>query len=311
MEQYPTIRSLGGHIVDLKRFVYPDNKNWSATNPSIGYAPRKGYAIAIRSSNYVILPNGTYTVTTDGLIQSHVWFSELNKNFEITNLRKIDISGVGLDLRRGLEDPKLFWRDGSWWFTAVMLEKAHTPFARMVTCQLDKNATKIISLEKHAGIDTNRPEKNWMLPYKPNPNFDFIYASNATIKDSVLTTSMQDIPKLQGIRGNTNLHDLGDTTYLAVTHRTMQKTSMVHEPNSFGSIKATLRNYVHFFTRYDQYGKVIGISQGFQFYKPGVEFAAGIVADKKDFIISFGREDVSSHLAVIPQKIVLDGLRGV
>jgi hypothetical protein len=53
------------------------------------------------------------------------------------------------------------------------------------------------------------------------------------------------------------------------------------------------------------------VSQGFQFYKPGVEFAAGIVADKKDFIISFGREDVSSHLAVIPQKIVLDGLRGL
>lgn len=311
MEQYPNIRSLGGTIIDLRRFVYSDVKEWSATNPSIGYAPRKGYAVAIRSSNYVIMPNGTYSVTDGGLIQSQVWFSELDKEFKLTNLRKIDVSGVGLDLRRGLEDPKLFWRDGSWWFTAVMLEKSHTPFARMVTCQLDKTATKIISLEKHAGVDTHRPEKNWMLPYKPSPHFDFVYASNAVIKDGVMTTWMEDNEDLHAIRGNTNLHDLGDTTYLAVTHRMMQKTDMVHQANSFGVIRATLRNYVHYFTRYDQYGKVIGISEGFQFHKPGVEFAAGIVAHKNDFIISFGREDVSSHLAVIPQKTVLDGLRGV
>jgi hypothetical protein len=53
------------------------------------------------------------------------------------------------------------------------------------------------------------------------------------------------------------------------------------------------------------------MSKGFQFYKPGVEFAAGIVERKNDFIISFGREDVSSHLAVLNKSIVLDGLQGV
>jgi hypothetical protein len=307
----PNIKELGGTIIDLRRLVNPEDKTWSATNPSIGISDKGKIAVAIRSSNYVILPNGTYHVTVGGLIKSQVWFSEIDKDYKLTNLRKINVDTTNTKFVRGLEDPKLFWRDDSWWFTAVTLEKHETPFARMVTCKLNKKCTEIESVEKHIGFDQQRPEKNWMLPYKPNPNFDFIYGPNSVIKDNVMTTWLTDNQEISALRGNTNLLDLKDSTYLAVTHKLFQKSDMVHQANSFGMIKASLRNYIHYFTRYDEHGKIIGISKGFHFYKPGVEFAAGIIERKNDFIISFGREDVSSHLAVLNKSIVLDGLQGV
>lgn len=309
-EELPTIRKLGGEIIDLRRFAEIDEKNWGATNPSIGYHPKKGYAVAIRSSNYVIRPNGSYTVTNGGTIKARVYFSELDRNWKLKNLRRIDVSGVGVDFSRGLEDPKLFFRDGSWWFTCVTLEE-HTPIARMAVARLDAKCTKIVEFEKLPGVDNNRPEKNWMLPYEKNPNFDFIYGPNAIIKDNKLVRTLSDDDTTSGLRGNTNLQDLGDETYLAVVHRTYVKDGNVWDPQRFGMVRSSIRDYAHYFARYDYEGNLIELSDGFKFHKPGVEFAAGIVIQNKNFVISFGREDVSSHLAIIPMQIVLKSLKSV
>lgn len=309
MEQnYPNIPDLGGRILDLRRLVIPENKHWSATNPCIAKIPKKGYVVAIRSSNYVITPDGAYTVTTpNDTIKSRFWFAELNSDFKITNLREIDTSGTGFQIVRGLEDPKLFWAGDHWKFTAVMME-THTPVARMAIGDLDKKATKVTALEKFSGIDYKRPEKNWMVSPEPNPHFDFIYGPNATVKDGVLSTWMTDHQAISAIRGNTNLLPLGDGTYLAVVHRMFGKTENLFVRQTFGTVHSHKRNYVHYFARYDEYGHIIGLSRGFQFYKPGVEFAAGIVSYEKDFVISYGSEDVSSHLAFISREKVLKSL---
>jgi len=49
--------------------------------------------------------------------------------------------------RRGLEDPKLFWRDGAWHFTCVTMEKGHTEKARMSICRLSDDLKSIVSFE--------------------------------------------------------------------------------------------------------------------------------------------------------------------
>ena len=309
--EYPTIKGLGGHIIDLRRLVDPQNKNWSATNASIGYNGKSTYAATFRSSNYVITPNGQYTVTEGGTIKANVWFSELDKDMKPSKLRKIDVNGLNIKFNRGLEDPKLFWRDGSWYFTCVVLEREHTPTARMGIAKLDTRHNRITSFEKFPGIDSARPEKNWMLPYEPNPNFDWIYGPNATIKDGILTTFMSDSSDVTALRGNSNLLDLGDETYLAVTHRLYTKAGKMYIPQTFGSMDSYTRNYVHYFTRYSYTGQIISMSKGFQFYQPGVEFAAGLVMKGKDFVVSFGRGDVSSHLAVLPIKTVMESLQPI
>jgi hypothetical protein len=308
---YPTIHELGGVITDVRRLVDPHNKNWGATNPSIGYHPKKGLAVAIRSSNYVIMGNGAYTVTEGTTIKSHVWFAELDKELKCKNLRKIDVSGTGIKLDRGLEDPKLFWRDGAWHFTCVMMEQGHTPKARMAIATLDAKCTKVVDLKKLPGIDMERPEKNWMLSYEQNDKFDYIYGPNQVVKDGKLTSWMTDNETVSMLRGNTNLVTMEDGTYLGLMHRTFTKSSTNWVPNTFGTSQHYLRNYVHYFVGFDSEGMIRSVSKGFIFYKEGVEFAAGMVKKDNNLLISFGREDVSSHIATMPLDTVLKSLQAV
>jgi hypothetical protein len=309
--QYPTIKDLGGTVKRLMRYVNPDDENWSATNPSIGYSPKHGYALMFRSSNYVITATGTYQVTVGKEIQSHAYFAELDDNLEMQNVRRIDVSGLKLDITRGLEDPKLIWRNNDWWFTAVMLEKTHTPVARMVLCKLDKKATKVVSIQKFPGIEMRRPEKNWMLPYEPSQYFDFVYGPTATVKNGLLSTVMSDSPATSAIRGNTNLHDLGDETYLAVVHRMVGQNYKVWDPTMFAYVEAYNRNYVHYFARYDKHGSLFTLSPGFQFIDRGVEFAAGLVEKDENFLVSFGRGDVNANIATLTRKSVMAMLKPV
>lgn len=302
-QDYPNIRSLGGKIIDVRRLVNPEDKNWSATNPSIAKAPRRGYCMTIRSSNYVIMPSGELRVVAGDKIQNNVWFADLDKDFKIKDLRKIDCSTVGVDFRRGLEDPKLFWRDGHWQFTAVVAEK-HTPYARQAVCHLDKKATKITDIKIYPGVDAKRPEKNWMLSAEPNPYFDFIYAPNATVKDRMLTTWMTDHPKLAKLRGTSLLLPLEDG-YLGILHEMVGKTIQIYNEHTFGFIDGYDKVYIHHFAKFDETGNVVALSDGFQFHEPGIEFAAGLSENNKEYIISFGRNDVSSHIAFLPKSTVL------
>jgi hypothetical protein len=83
---------------------------------------------------------------------------------------------------------------------------------------------------------------------------------------------------------------------------------LVWAPERFSTQNAAVRNYIHYFVRFDYEGSILAVSRGFQFFKSGIEFAAGLVAHKDNFLISFGREDVSSHIAVMPKELVLKSL---
>lgn len=279
---------------------------------SIAYSPETGYAAAFRSSNYVIDADGTYTVVEGNTIKSNVWFSELDSEFKPTNLRQITADTFGNKrLERGLEDPKLFWRDGSWHCTAVMMERDHTPVARVVLAKLDPIENKITDIVKYQGSEVDRPEKNWMTAPEQPDAFDFIYSPSATVKNGVVTTILNDSIKIGGIRGNSHLHPLDDGTYLAVVHRMFGVRTEAYSARSFGTVKVTLRTYVHYFAQYNRYGRMIALSPGFFFTKLGTEFAAGLTTRGDDFVVSFGIDDVSSHVGVIKQSAVMDLLSPV
>jgi predicted GH43/DUF377 family glycosyl hydrolase len=53
------------------------------------------------------------------------------------------------------------------------------------------------------------------------------------------------------------------------------------------------------------------MSEPFRFISKGIEFAAGIIEKDGNIIISFGKDDVSSHLAIIDKKKVLKLLKKV
>jgi hypothetical protein len=302
---------LDGEIRNLKRFALPDDKTWSLFNPSIAKSPRKGMAMAFRSSNYVILKTGELHVTDLEKIQNRIYFADVDENLQFKNLREIEVPTTLVDTRRGMEDPKLFWRGTSWYFTATMLER-HTPVARMAVCKLDAKATKVTEIVVQDGINVKTPEKNWMTPdLKKSPNFDFIHGpTSIVVGDKVIFSKTSD-PRMLGLRGNTHLLEQPDGTYIAVMHRLWAKTTYTYMPNSFGTIRGKDKNYAHFFVRFDRFGTMIQISEPFQFISPGIEFAAGIIEHENNFVISFGKNDVSSHLCIVSKDTALEMMKDV
>ena len=308
----PNVSQLGGTVVDLARYV-DNNTRWGATNPSIGYYPNKGLVVALRSSNYTITPSGQYEITEGPHFMSRVFFSELTKDYKLRKLRKIDLNGLESEYPRGLEDPKLFFRDGHWHFTCVApgVPEPGKRASRMAIAKLDHKCTKIIDFEKFPGLDPATPEKNWMLPYEPSRHFDWIYSPNTIIKNHKLTGYLTDHPLTSNLRGGSNLHRLGDDTYLAVVHKKYLNVESQINPATFAKSEQTSMRYTHLFARYDIKGNLLQLSDPFIFFKPGIEFGAGITMQGKNFLISFGRNDVSAHLAIMPVKQVLESLKSI
>ena len=306
-----TFESLGGEIRYLRRLVVKEDKLWSAFNPSIGVSDSGSYAVAIRSSNYVILPHGELSVTTGGPVLNQVWFAELNDSLGLENLRKIDFTKCGVHISRGVEDPKLLWRNGRWMFTGVAMEKTHTRVARNCVCYLNKSATAVEKIEILPGYETKKPEKNWMTAYKKPKNFDYVYDGNGVVKNGQIIHRLRDNALLSALRGNAHLVELNDGTYLGVMHTLYVTRGKKYLPERFTEVDNVHKEYRHRFVRFDENGWAIEISDDFFFISRDIEFVNGFVARGDDYVLSFGYNDVSSHLALIPQEQVYAMLKSV
>ena len=302
---------LGGKVLDLKRFALSDSKEWSCFNPSIGRTPDGRLAMAYRASNYVILQHGELFVTNGGKIRNQIWFSELSKDFTIENFRKIELPKYEHPTPRGAEDARIFWRDGHWNFTATMAER-DIPVARLCVCEMDVKATKATSLTLHTGVRHNKPEKNWMVPdFTPNRNFDFVYGPTAIIKDGKVIHTLSDNPQISGLRGNSHLVEQEDGTYLAIMHKLWISTMDKMSELTRGPVKWVYKDYGHYLVRFDQFGTLVEMSDPFRFVSRGIEFAAGMVEIGGDLVISFGKWDQSSHIAIVLKKAALRMMKPV
>jgi hypothetical protein len=305
---YPYLEDFGAELIHLMDRPEPDVKEWMALNPSVGYSEEDGHICLIRSSNYVIEPvTRQFKILTSGDIRTHVWVCSLDsKTWEVSNLRQIEIIG-GPAVPRGIEDARLYRRNGEWYMHGVMLERAHTVPARIATYKLDLEKNEAHFIEKLEGPSIDRPEKNWMTTFgEASPNFDFIYGPTSIMKDNVFICKPNTNEEIAQVRGGSSLLELEDGSYLAVTHTVFDRRELQFED---GEVRqAIYRNYVHQFVRYDSFGKIIELSPEFLFEGYAVEFAAGLADAGDNFVISYGIEDSSANLAVIPKKNVMDML---
>ena len=305
-----TFEQLGGTTKQVRRLVDKDIKTWSAFNPSIGISDKGDLAMAIRSSNYVILENGELSVTTSGPIRNQVWFTELTDEFEFKNLRKLDFSAAGIEIARGVEDPKLLWRDGRWIFTGVFLER-DVPVARNCVCYPDKKMTKVEKIEIIPGIDAGRPEKNWMTAYVKPKNFDYIYDANGVVVGDKVVHTLRDNKNLNALRGNAHLIPYDNDTYLGLMHQLKIKRFDRVSQTSFGVMHYVHKLYTHVFIRFNENGNPIEMTDHFKFNGDGIEFAAGLIEYGNDYVISYGKDDLTSHIASIEKKKVRQLLKTI
>lgn len=309
---YPYIEDFGGTTKELFTKFDGINEGWTAFNPSIGYSPSLGYAMTVRSSNYLIDKESGFLTTGLDSIRSEVWFSELDDNLEPINLRKLEVSG-DIEMKHGIEDARLIGGVDGWELLAVVFETyggvRRTRLAKFVVDALENTATHV---KTYNSWDTSRQEKNWMpLSYGTSEHFEFVYSATGTYKNGVITAVTHSNHVLSDVRGGTQVWPLGDGTYFAVTHSVYYQP-VVATDNATGNLVQTYhRTYTHQFVRLDSYGRIMEISEEFFFDGPDVEFAMGLVSHGDDFVITYGREDASCNVARIPKSMALGCLSPV
>jgi hypothetical protein len=307
---YPLFKDLGGETYLLANKKHINSPYWSLFNPSIGVDPAGNYAVVFRSSNMSLdFPQYYLKITTGNLVENRVYFAEIDTDFKtLKNLQEVKVVNTPFPFKRGIEDLRLFWRDGSWWMLGVVYEPGYVNRARQGIFKYNPETSEATFVHIFRPPEGEKNiEKNWMLPYEVNPNFDFIYKCGKTTKNDVIILD-QDISQY-GFRGGSCLIDLKDKTYLAIVHRSYVAAYSWYQPENFGVLNGSIRNYSHCFVRYSWTGEIIQYSEPFQFVSPGVEFASGLVEYKDEFIISFGKQDESSHIARIPKEKVFSLLK--
>jgi len=92
-------------------------------------------------------------------------------------------------------------------------------------------------------------------------------------------------------------------------HTLYTKKVVWNNPNTFAKQDGLQKIYTHMFAKYNYKGELTHLSSEFQFEHNGIEFASGIVEKDDNFVISYGKDDLSSHFAFLPKSIALMGLR--
>lgn len=301
----PTFAELGGRVWRIRRFADEQDTRWSAFNPSVAYSPARGYWVMVRSSNYFIDPTYGHAVgTISSRVQSRIWLGKLSEDLEIEeqSWREVDFSAVGITLKRGAEDARLFWRDGGWWFTAGLKEdKVYYP--RIALFRLDDDL-KAHLIEIYDCGWMRDVEKNWMPTYELNESFDYVYSATEVYKDGVAQRRELN-GRIAGARGGSCLWRLDDGSYLAIVHFAYKTVIERYNPRLFGFETAKTRKYTHAFARYSSNGTLVGLSKQFVFENLKIEFAAGLVVKEDDVIVSYGKQDVAAYLGRIKLDEVL------
>ena len=306
VENVPSLREYKASSKKLFRFIDKNDKNWSAFNPSIAKSPDGQIVMAVRSSNYLLGPIQKYSTLTTGVdIMNRVYWASLDDQLQIMDMYELEVVGE-LSFIRGVEDFRVFWRDGGWYMTGIILEKEHTRFARVGLFKVDLENRQARFIKKYESEEFGKkPEKNWgMVADKAVKEFDFIYGPNVIYKDG----KTKKLPKSKSypkLRGNTQLIPWEDG-YLAVNHYMRMQTNkkMYFNPVTFATEWMDFRHYYHVFVKYDKTGRIVAMSDEFIFNVTGVEFAAGIIEHNGKIVITYGHNDAEGWMATIDVETV-------
>jgi hypothetical protein len=314
----PSFSDLGGEIWRIRRFADESDKRWSAFNPSIAYSPVEGYMIMFRSSNYFLDPKmGNAVPTIDSRIRNRLWIANLSDDFQVieSTMREVKFPDPEIEFKRGVEDARLYWRDGGWEFSAGLIEqisemKPRLGVFRINTFKLNGEIAILTKLLDEGELQ--KVEKNWMPTYEPNPNFDFIYGPNAIYKHGVGPVKVREmVPEISELRGGSPLWLLDSGEYLTILHKCITTLVTRYNPRLFGVETVKVRSYVHCFAKYSYEGVITGVSDNFIFDEGGIEYSSGLVVHKDDVIVSYGKKDVVSYLGKIKLTKVLEMIKNV
>lgn len=273
-------------------------------NPSIAWHNGK-LKIVIRSCNYTHV-NGRVTLGRYEHAMTKNLYGTLDpKTMKIDKLTELKyskdtpevITGIS-----GLEDARLFVRGKDMHFIGVEVDTADRQNTRAAMAEFVLRGDTLEYIRTLAKPDPTRHEKNWSPTDVPSDLFDFTYSPTQQWKNGKVVGD-----KYTGnIHGGTQLVWQPDRkTYLAVVHDIKNVVDPTKSQSYWDS-----RKYLHYFAEIDAWGNLINLSAPFQFQgKMRIEFAAGLVEDGKDLLISFGIMDGQAAIARFNKEQALSMLK--
>lgn len=276
---------------------------WSLFNPSVTNDPEGRLIVNIRSSNYVIADDGSYTfqgTEDDGIIRTVNLLARLDENLATSVIGQIPSQPPGPSTRLsrvlGCEDVRLLAVGNSWKALATVRDRNHYERCDIALLSLPSlNAAEETTLSVIPGPDPARHEKNWM-PFVVDGELHVMYLCSPTVvghldanSQLVVDSSTTGPPSATHFRGGSQGVPFNDG-YLF----------LIHEVTFFGTQRVYSHRFIHMTSGImksgDRRWDITSLSCPFYFREMGIEFAAGLAVDGDDIVASFGVRDAEAWL---------------
>lgn len=266
---------------------------YAPCNPSIAADGAGNLACIVRTVNYELGEEDGIWFRGDPAPNTRNYLLSVDDNLKPGEPRLIDDAEMRrnrLVCEHGLEDARLFWHAGRWWFSASGLNHGARVRTTMVLCRLDGAWLDFLQVlhSPHA-----RPmEKNWMpcirgdylwMVYSHHPVEVYQFSPPRTMWTGLF-------PSLDGWSGGSQIipHEGG---FIGVVHQRRKVRGRVH--------------YVHRMVRYGDHLEPLHVGREFFFRGEQIEFCAGLARHKDSFILSFGVKDREAWLVSLTAGQIL------
>jgi hypothetical protein len=278
---------LGNHLPAdaFVRLTVPESEKYLPCNPSIAKDGNGKLACLLRTVNYELGEEDGIWFRGDPSPNTRNYFVTLDSNAKQKSVDWVDdltVRHTRVPARDGLEDARLFWFDGRWYFTCSALHHGPRVRTTMALAKLDK--TLVDGLEFLHSPHGREMEKNWM-PRVKDSQLAFIYSHHPAESYEITPTRRKlwlgAFPALQGWSGGSQVIPYGGE-WLGVVHQRRKVKNRVH--------------YAHRLVAYNDNIEPVRAGREFYFKGQQIEFCAGIVEHRGYFILSFGVKDREAWL---------------
>lgn len=190
----------------------------------------------------------------------------------------------------GLEDARLIWHAGRWWFSASGLHHGARVRTTMVLCRLADNRVDLLQVlhSPHGRL----MEKNWM----PCIRGDYLWMVYSHHPVEVYQFSPPrrmftgEFPVLAGWSGGSQIIPF-EGGFIGVVHQRRKRNTRVH--------------YAHRLVRYGFHLEPLHAGREFFFRGEQVEFCSGLARHDGGYVMSFGVKDREAWLVSLTHDQIL------
>jgi hypothetical protein len=240
-------------------------------------------------------------------LRTHNYYLELDENYQITRVNKIDTSKFPDEEKWdfvGLEDARIFRWNEKLYLSGVRRDLDPTGIGRMELCEIEVREDSVVEVDRFRippPLDPNSYcEKNWMpildMPFHyvkwANPTEVVKIVPSLQKSKTAFTGERRNIPR--DLRGGSQVLSWRDH-YLAITHEVDLFKSEVGRKDAI---------YRHRIVLWDKNWNLVKWSNDFSIMGGHVEFCVGLAQKDSDFLMTFGFQDNAAYLLKFPESVM-------